>query len=379
MSHDSADAAAAVAAAAAAAATPSAQPPPPLPLQPTQSHKLFDDCERNGPRPRVPGQETRTTTAMTEGAGTMPKVGAAADALTPSDAPPTAAARLVAGPAQSYHHPQSAQHPQSVAAAMLPNSSTVNATAAVNFAHLRDPHQSLIQLLDESTGAELFKSFVEEHGGIHSARLNFYFACEGLKQQTDDAKIRQMVAAIYKFLQKSDLTLDKELRARIKAGLKQTDCAMDAHIFNAMQADVVAEICRTTFAEFHKDQRHIDHVNALAMGTATMPPPARHPQHQQQQQLPPAAQTALPPSAASAQSPWMSSPIAPPGTMLLSQTHHHSIGNERTLMTLHEDSELSSCEPTQATATSASGSWMPLTSSALRATEGPRLGVRPNG
>lgn len=371
MSHDSADVAAAVAAAAVA----TAQQLPPPPLQPSHSHKLLDDCERNGPRPRVPGQETRTTTAMTEGgAGMMPRIAGGIDPLPFSDAPPTPA-RLVAGPAQSHHHPQSL--------ASINTNAGVNATTAVNFAHLRDPHQSLIQLLDESTGAELFKSFVEEHGGIHSARLNFYFACEGLKQQTDDAKIRQMVAAIYKFLQKSDITLDKELRARIKTGLKQNDCSMDANIFNAMQAEVVAEICRTTFAEFHKDQRHIDHVNALAMGgtatattTSTMQPPK--PQARQPQQLPQPpsssqSQSTLPPSAASANSPWMSTPIAPPGTMLLSQSHHN-IGNDRTLMTLHEDSELSSCEPA-----AASSSWMPLTSSALRATEGPRLGVRPNG
>lgn len=53
-------------------------------------------------------------------------------------------------------------------------------------------------LLEDPEGLELFKKYVETEGAIHTDQLNFYFACEGLKQQTDPAKIKQMIGAIYK-------------------------------------------------------------------------------------------------------------------------------------------------------------------------------------
>lgn len=58
--------------------------------------------------------------------------------------------------------------------------------------------ESLSILLDDSEGVDLLTEFAKQEGGIHDDRLRFYFACEGLKQQTDVEKIRQMIRAIYK-------------------------------------------------------------------------------------------------------------------------------------------------------------------------------------
>lgn len=59
--------------------------------------------------------------------------------------------------------------------------------------------QTLSYLLEDREGVELFKRYVESEGGISADRLNFYFACEGLKQQTDPEKVKSMIGAIYRW------------------------------------------------------------------------------------------------------------------------------------------------------------------------------------
>lgn len=57
---------------------------------------------------------------------------------------------------------------------------------------------SLSDLLQDPEGVQLFKKYAESEGGIHSDWLNFYFACEGLKQEKDPEKIKQLVYVIYR-------------------------------------------------------------------------------------------------------------------------------------------------------------------------------------
>lgn len=58
--------------------------------------------------------------------------------------------------------------------------------------------ESLTTLLDDPEGVELFTEYAKREGGKHDQQLKFYFACEGLKQQTDPETIKQLVRAIYK-------------------------------------------------------------------------------------------------------------------------------------------------------------------------------------
>lgn len=103
--------------------------------------KYLDDYESSGPRPPVPGQESRMY-KMTEG-----------------------------------------------------QSSSCSQNSPPSFCKW---NQRLTYLLEDAEGAEIFKRYVEAAGGINADRLNFYFACEGLKQQSEDVKVKQMVRAIYK-------------------------------------------------------------------------------------------------------------------------------------------------------------------------------------
>lgn len=58
--------------------------------------------------------------------------------------------------------------------------------------------ESLQYLLQDRNGVELFKKYADSQGGADADRVKFYFACEGLKQQTDPQKVKNIVIAIYK-------------------------------------------------------------------------------------------------------------------------------------------------------------------------------------
>lgn len=59
-------------------------------------------------------------------------------------------------------------------------------------------HQSLHSLLEDPEGVRLFNEYVTNEGDDHLVRLKFYFACEGLKQKTEYDDIKKTVEIIYK-------------------------------------------------------------------------------------------------------------------------------------------------------------------------------------
>lgn len=115
-------------------------------------------------------------------------------------------------------------------------------------------------LLEDRDGVEQFKKYVEQEGGIHSDRLNFYFACEGLKQQSDNEKIKQIIGAIYRFLKKSQLQIPDEIRTVVKSGLKKDDFIFTPDFFDQMQHDVVKIINETTYPNFLQSDMYLTYV-----------------------------------------------------------------------------------------------------------------------
>lgn len=221
------------------------------------NHKYLDDCESSGPRPPVPGQESRLHhNNMTEtGRGGGSGCGSNSPGLlhTASSSISTSATSITPG---DYSR-------------VLPSSASFNAITTSSSAITNNSHQqckwnqNLSYLLEDAEGADLFKRYVESEGGIHADRLKFYFACEGLKMQTEDATIKQMVRAIYRFLRKSQLSLAEDLRGRIKNGLA-TEAPMDANIFNNMQLEMVHHIRDTTYPNFLQSELYCNHIDTLA-------------------------------------------------------------------------------------------------------------------
>lgn len=125
-------------------------------------------------------------------------------------------------------------------------------------------------LLEDREGVELFKKFVESEGGEASDRLNFYFACEGLKQQSDPEKVRQIIGAIYRFLKKSSLTVPESIRHDIKNGLKNKAHVLTPDLFDQMQQDVEFKISETTYPHFLQSDIYLQYVQ-VAMDRGQIP------------------------------------------------------------------------------------------------------------
>lgn len=171
----------------------------------TSGYKKYEDNECSGPRPPVPGEESRVR-KMTEGVSESSK-----------NSPP------------SY----------------------------LNWA-LR-----LSYLLEDRDGVELFKKYVEEEAPAYNDHLNFYFACEGLKQQTDPEKVKQIIGAIYRFLRKSQLSITEDLRRTIKAGLKN-EIPLSPKIYDPLQQDVEKTINERIYPTFLGSEMYIEYIQQMS-------------------------------------------------------------------------------------------------------------------
>lgn len=129
--------------------------------------------------------------------------------------------------------------------------------------------RTLSNLLEDREGAELFKTYVELEGGIHKERLNFYFACEGLKQESDPEKTKKIIGLIYsKILKKSDLHVPNDVKQLVKAGLKD-EVAISSRIYDQMQKDVKRIIQETTYPNFLQSDIYLDYVQQATQGSNT--------------------------------------------------------------------------------------------------------------
>ncbi|XP_073945632.1 LOW QUALITY PROTEIN: axin-like [Choristoneura fumiferana] len=144
--------------------------------------------------------------------------------------------------------------------------------------------RSLHDLLEDAEGVRLFRKFVGGAGALHVDRLNFHFAVQGLRQEPDrdHHKIRQVVSAIYKFLRKSALAMPEELKARVKAALRD-GAPLEKTVFDPMEQEVTRAITETTYQAFLRSEAYVSYVSAAtqplssadASPPAPLPPPPR--------------------------------------------------------------------------------------------------------
>ncbi|XP_050560605.1 axin isoform X7 [Spodoptera frugiperda] len=138
--------------------------------------------------------------------------------------------------------------------------------------------RSLHELLEDAEGVRLFRKYVSGAGGLHVDRLNFYFAVQGLRQEHEPAKIRQVVSAIYKFLRKSQLAMPEELKQHVKQSLKDGS-NIEKTIFDNMEQEVTRAITETTYQSFLRSDAYVSYVSAatqpLSSPDASPPHPPR--------------------------------------------------------------------------------------------------------
>lgn len=125
--------------------------------------------------------------------------------------------------------------------------------------------QNLHYLLEDSDGVELFRTFLKQEGQLDT--LDFWFACEGFKKQTDQERFIQLVRAINrKYLQKSQLAIPDDLRKDVNRRVKE---GRDLHrgIFDAVQGAVEQLISQTTYPNFLKSDLYLQHVQSMQNGS----------------------------------------------------------------------------------------------------------------
>ncbi|KAH8250874.1 hypothetical protein KR038_004479 [Drosophila bunnanda] len=284
--------------------------------------------------------------------------------------------------------------------------------------------RTLNHLLEDRDGVELFKKYVEEEAPAYNDHLNFYFACEGLKQQTDPEKVKQIIGAIYRFLRKSKLSISDDLRAQIKAIKTNPEISLSPHIFDPMQHHVEVTIRDNIYPTFLCSDMYILYIQQMSalqercsssgatgsgsagssgsggsslVGACALPAAtAKQQQRQPQQLVPPGAFINLPVSSVSgppAGTCSASGSVYGPSTSASSSgsiSATDTLPRSSTLPTLHEDSVLSLCDDfekvqmQEAGASGGAGARAPdysirLTRDLLIATQKRRLEIRPPG
>ncbi|XP_063534258.1 axin isoform X3 [Cydia strobilella] len=135
--------------------------------------------------------------------------------------------------------------------------------------------RSLHDLLEDAEGVRLFRKFVSGAGALHVDRLNFHFAVQGLRQETEQTKIRQVVSAIYKFLRKSALAMPEELKTRVKAALRD-GAPLEKTVFDRMEQEVTRAITESTYQAFLLSEAYVSYVSAATqpLSSPDASPPA---------------------------------------------------------------------------------------------------------
>lgn len=294
-------------------------------------NKLIDEyeCSGNGPRPPVPGEESRLH-KMTESSGST---------------------------AMAFAFPIKTPLSSNLSPATHPNDLIAERTRVGKW------QEKLSNLLSDKKGVELFQRFVESEAGphgIHTIHLEFYFACEGLKQQTDEIIIRQIIGAIYRKYLRKEIQVSPELRNSIKK-INKGEIPANANILDTVQKSVENSISQTTYPSFLNSDLYRQHVeelqNAVAVGSFVAPT---------------ASLTASSSSSSSTTSLSSYDTLGACSTTLQEHLTKNSI-----LPTLHEDAELAIAEDT--TSKSLVSSNPKLTKDLLLATQKRRLEVRPPG
>jgi axin 1 len=60
--------------------------------------------------------------------------------------------------------------------------------------------RNLSSLLSDPEGVNLFRSYLAQEVPTHANPLDFWFACEGLRKQTDPERIAQFVKVIFRYV-----------------------------------------------------------------------------------------------------------------------------------------------------------------------------------
>lgn len=124
--------------------------------------------------------------------------------------------------------------------------------------------ENLNHLLADSEGVALFKDFLDqEQGGADE--LNFWFACQGLKQKAGTGDVTSIVKVIYKTYVRVDTVkcISRETKKEITDKITQK-VKIDQCIFDAAQAEVENHLRTVSYPAFLNSDLYVQYVNNYA-------------------------------------------------------------------------------------------------------------------
>ncbi|KRT81696.1 hypothetical protein AMK59_5721, partial [Oryctes borbonicus] len=125
--------------------------------------------------------------------------------------------------------------------------------------------KSLHKLLEDPDGVELFKKYLQSEGRHHADALDFWFACEGLRKQTEPDRVLQLIKVIFKrFFLKSALPIADELRREVGRTVKSCPPSeLSVALFDEAQVQVENLINNTTYPNFLKSDMYLYYVQSV--------------------------------------------------------------------------------------------------------------------
>ncbi|XP_065342077.1 axin-1 isoform X3 [Cloeon dipterum] len=131
--------------------------------------------------------------------------------------------------------------------------------------------KSLTHLLEDPTGSELFVDFLTEEKC--KSNLNFWFACEGMKNQPNERAAKMMRVVYRTYIKYNPATakhqtinLDERVRKKVIAkmeGFPKDPTYLDRHLFDEAQRSVMMYINENEYQMFLRSETYIRHVRAM--------------------------------------------------------------------------------------------------------------------
>lgn len=247
---------------------------------------------------------------------------------------------------------------------------------------------TLSNLLEDQDGVELFEKYVEEEAPQYNDYLKFYFACEGLKIRTDPKEIQDIIHAIYRYvslakkkiqitlssssvlfrmLRKSSISMSVELKTTIK-NAKQNGITLSQNIYDPLQKSAEHTIREKIYPNFLRSDMYIQYIQQMSALHDRLEPCGSA----DSMQVGDVGQPYGTRSAGALYGPSVSASSSGSGSAT------DTLPKSSTLPTLHEDTELATCNVFDNLQLSG-GMPMRLTRDLLLRTQARRLDVRPAG
>ena len=131
--------------------------------------------------------------------------------------------------------------------------------------------EDILHLLDDVDGVALFKQYLEQEQLGHY--LNFYFFCNGFRETVESpAKLRKIVRMAHRDFIAGGATskpskyiecLDQDVRSAIAVASRNLADAIDMHMFDAAQQQVLDFMRRTSYIKFFESDVYIDYIQSL--------------------------------------------------------------------------------------------------------------------